>query len=54
MEVDGTPSTQDVSDRGVLPEVEAYAYLLVVIYLTDAQQLPQVESHSPRLAHQYL
>lgn len=43
MDLDDTPSTQKVSDRGVLPEVEAYAYLLVVIYLIDAKQLPQAK-----------
>jgi len=47
--LDDTPSTQKVSDRGVLPEVEAYAYLLVVIYLIDAKQLPQV--HPPSSYH---
>ena len=51
MEVDESPSTQEVSDRGVLPEVDAYAYLLVVIYLIDAQQLPQVDFQFPITVH---
>ena len=29
---------------GLLPEVEAYAYLLVVLFLVDGRQYPEVRS----------
>ena len=36
---------QGSSDGGVLPEIEAYAFLLVVIYLIDADRMETVNTN---------
>lgn len=45
METDGpspSPPSPQASSAGVLPEVEAYAYLLVVAFLVDKGLYPEV------------
>ena len=48
METDGhekpPASAADTSAVGLLPEVEAYAYLLVVLLLVDGKHFPEVRT----------